>query len=183
MKIKTLLLISWMILGLAATSLAQKIGYVNVDLVLLYMPETKTMEQQLQTYRQKLGEKLQKKQEFAQLKLQEAQQKAQAGATEEELKPLSDELQKLQQEIQEEAAKADQELLGKRQELLAPITEKLGNAIKDIANSEGYDYVLNTVDGSGVSLVLHGPEGNDLTRTIMKKLGIQIPEAGSSGGN
>lgn len=181
MKMKNLFLLSIMVLGLTLTSVAQKIGYVNVDLVLLYMPETKTMEQQLQTYRQKLGEQLQKKQEYYQLKLQEGQQKAANGASEEDLKPLGDELQKLQAEIQEEATKADQQLLKKRQDLLSPITEKLGKAIKDVAAAEGYDYILNTVDGSGVSLVLHGPEGNDLTKTIMTKLGIQIPTAGSGG--
>jgi len=178
MKIRTLILTSIIFLGLAATAFAQKIGYANVDLILVYMPETKTMNQQLQTYQLKLREQLQKKQEYAQLKLQEAQEKQQNGATEEELKPLSEELQKLDQELQEEAAKADQKLGRKRQELLGPITEKLGKAIKDIANAEGYDYVLNTVDGSGVSLVLHGPEANDITQVVMKKLGIEIPTAG-----
>lgn len=182
MKLHTILLTPLLLLALATTSYAQKIGYANVDLILVYMPETKSMNQQLQTYQQKLGEQIQKKQEYAQLKLQEAQQKAQAGASEEELQPLSEELQKLDQDIQKAASDADQKLAKKRQELLEPITEKLGKAIKEVAESGGYDYVLNTVDGSGVSVVLHGPETNDITREVMEKLGIQVPAA-ASGGN
>ncbi|RMG21612.1 MAG: OmpH family outer membrane protein [Bacteroidetes bacterium] len=180
MKIKTFFLMCLVLVGLAGTSFAQKIGYANVDLILVYMPETKSMNQTLQTYQQKLGEQLQSKQQYAQSKLQEYQAKAQNGATEEELKPLQEELIRLDEEIKKAAADADQKLLKRRQELLQPITEKLGNAIKAVATEQGFDYVLNTVDGSGVSLVLHGPEGNDITETVMRKLGIQLPQ--NSGG-
>ena len=60
--------------------------------------------------------------------------------------------------------------------MLDPIIKKLQTEIKALSEAEGYDYVLNTVDGSGVSIILHGPEEHDLTKKLMTRLGIKIPD-------
>ena len=72
-----------------------------------------------------------------------------------------------------EAAEADQKLLKKRQELMKPILQRLDENLKYLADGEGYDYILNSVDGNGVTIVLRGPEEHDLTEKLMKKLGIE----------
>ena len=49
MRLKTILLTALMVLSLAGTAFAQqniKIGYANIEAILLYMPETKSMNQQ-----------------------------------------------------------------------------------------------------------------------------------------
>ena len=167
------LLITW---GAFTQVSAQKIGYCNIEFVLAQMPETQSMNQTLQTYSKKLSENLEAKNKFAQTKLQAYQAKVENGATEEELKPLMDELVKLDNELKETAADSERKLQTKRIELLGPIQEKLQKEIKALAEENEFTYILNTVDGSGVSLVLKAPEENDVTAKLMERLGIQLPE-------
>ena len=181
MKLKTILMTALMVLSLAGSAIAQqniKIGYANIEMILLYMPETKSMNQTLQTFRQKLGEDLQSRQQYAQTKLAEYQERMAAGgyATPEAQQAAEDALVKLDQEIQQKASESDQKLMAKRNDLMAPIVEKIQKQIKTLAGEENYTYILNTVDGSGVSIILHGPEEDDVTEKLMKRLGIQLPE-------
>ena len=179
MRLKIAILFIIAGLGLMSNLSAQKIGYANIELILAYMPESKTMQQTLATFEKKLGEKLQIKQQFYQTKGGEYLELSKTTQDEAKLKPLQDELIKLEQEIQKETSDAQNKLLAKRQDLLDPIIKKLQAEIKAVSETEGYDYVLNTVDGSGVSIILHGPEEHDLTKKIMDKLGIKIPTASS----
>jgi len=177
MKFKSLILAIMMVSGLSISAFSQvKIGYCNIEAILMRMPETQTMNTQLQTYRQKLSEELQTQQQYAQTKYQEYQEKVEAGASEEEVKPLQDELVKLDEEMRAKGQESEQKLLEKRNELLQPITDKIDKTIKQYADDNGYDYILNTVDGSGVSIILNAPEENNITRPIMELLGIQIEE-------
>ncbi|MFK7971357.1 MAG: OmpH family outer membrane protein [Bacteroidia bacterium] len=183
MKTKIILLSFVMLAGFAFRAQAQdKVAYANIQLILNYMPETKSMAQTIQTTKQMYEKKLEPRYKIYQQKRIELEEWAQANpnATQEQAQPKIDELQRLEKEIQQESAKAEQALAKKQQDLMEPITEKLQNAVKAIANEEGYTVVLNTQDGSGVSIVLYGPEDRDLTIKIMKKLGIKVPE-GSDG--
>ena len=92
--------------------------------------------------------------------------------------PKSAELEKLQKELQTESAQAERRLAEKQAELMTPITEKLEKAVKDVSEGAGYNVVLNRTDGSGVSIVLYGPPERNLTKQIMQKLGIKLPEGG-----
>lgn len=177
MKFKNVLILLLLISISTFANAQMKIGYVNIELVLAYLPETKTMNQELQTYQQKLGEKLSVKQQYAQTKVEEYQTIAQTDSpdAQAELKTLEQELIKLEEEIKKAASEADQNLMKKRQELLEPILKKMESNLKSLADEQSYDYILNTVDGNGVSIVLHGPEEHDLTQVLMKKLGIEIP--------
>ncbi len=178
MNIKSLIFTVLILVGVASTTSAQvKIGYCNIEAILVRMPETQTMNQQLQTFRQKLSEGLQTKEQYAQTKMQEYQEKAQAGATEDDLKPLQEELMGLDQELRDESQKSQQKLMEKRNELLSPITEKIDKAIKVYAEANGYTYILNTVDGSGVSIILNAPEEDNVTRPIMESLGIKVEDS------
>ena len=182
MKLKTLICGLLLIAGLMANSFAQdRIGYLNMELVLSYMPEAKTMAQSLQTYEQQLAKQLKIKQDYGQSKVNDYLQRRESGASESELKALEEEIRKLEQEIQKFAAEAEQKLMAKRQELLAPIMEKMKKAIDEIAERDGYDYILNSVDGSSVSVVLHGPETKDLTKSVLTELGIDIEVSENDG--
>ncbi|MEZ4686428.1 MAG: OmpH family outer membrane protein [Bacteroidia bacterium] len=176
----TTILTFLLIAGFAFGGFSQqtKIGYANVELILLYMPETQSMNQTLQTYQNQLGKKLQAKQEYAQTKLEEYQAFAQQTPppSEAELEPKQQELIKLDEEIQKETAQAEQKLAEKRQTLMEPIAQKLETGLKELAAEEGYDLILNTVDAGGVSIVLYGPPEHDLTKKMFAKLGIPVPE-------
>lgn len=163
---------------LGSSLMAQtKIGYVNLELVLAYMPETKTMEDKLKTRSESLAKGIQVKEAYFQQRYQEAQAMVEAGATEEQLQPISQDLQKLQGELQQDAAKADQQLAAERQQMLEPILGKLQSAIKSMASEGGYTYIFNS-NASGVSVMLHGPETDNLTKKLFTRLGIPIPGEG-----
>ncbi|MEZ4825282.1 MAG: OmpH family outer membrane protein [Bacteroidia bacterium] len=177
MRLKTIAIMLLAVIGLAGSISAQKIGYVNIELILVYMPETKTMNSTLQTYEKKLAEQLQVKQQYAQQKYAEYLQLEEEGKlTPTDKETREKELLKLDEEIQKQTATSQENLMKKRQDLLDPIITKMQDQLKALATAEGYDYILNTVDGSGVSIVLHGPQEHDLTQKLMTRLGIKIPE-------
>lgn len=167
-----------MLLCMSTSSFAQvKIGYTNIELILAYMPEAKTLETTLGTYQKKLAEKLKVKDDYAQAKLQEYMDLSEANRlspTDKEAREK--ELMKLDEEIKKLAEDAEFDLMTKRSELLAPVLEKLQNAINTVAKENGYTYVLNQTTSAGVSTILYGPEEDDLTKKIMTKLNIQIPD-------
>jgi outer membrane protein len=176
MKLKTnFLFIVALLLAMGSTS-AQKIGHANLELLLNYMPETKAMNQTLSTYESSLSKTLSAKQQLGQSKLTEYQSLEKTPQNEARLKQLETELTSLDQEIQKESRDAESKLMQKRQELLTPITQKIQDAIDALSKEEGYDYILNTVDSSGVSIILKGPEEHDLTRKLGTRLGIAFPE-------
>ena len=85
MKIKTALLIPFFALALVLTGMSQsKIGYTNIELVMAYMPESKSIEQQLQTYQKKLAEKLKVKDDYVKQKYQEHMEKKERGMSPEQ---------------------------------------------------------------------------------------------------
>lgn len=163
-------------LTFGGTSFAQqlKIGYADIQAVLVRMPETSTMNQQLQTYEQKLYEQLQVKQQYAQTKLQEYMELRDSGADQATLAPLEAELQKLDQDIAKASQDAEQKLMTRRQDLLEPIINKLQDNIDAVASEGGYDFIISKVDGTGSSMVLYGPEEHDVTLKLMAKLGISV---------
>ncbi len=155
-----------------------KIGYTNIELVLVYMPEAKQMERTLSTYQKKLAEKLRAKESYAKSKLAEyleKKEKNELSPSEEEAREK--ELIELDKEIQKESQDAEYDLLAKREELLAPILEKVQNAINKVAKEKGFTYILNQTTSSGVSTILFGPDENDITEALMKELGISIPSS------
>ena len=82
----------------------------------------------------------------------------------------------IEKELQAKQQESQQKLVERRQTLMEPIIEKMQTAIKGLAEEAGYDLILNAVDGNGVSIVLHGPEEDDVTKQLMTKLGVKLPE-------
>ena len=176
MKVRSLLFLFILILVSTNINAQLKIGYANIEVILAYMSETQAMNQSLQTFQKKLGDQLKVKEEYSQQKyIEYLELKERSQDDEATLKPLEEELLKLDKEIREFAADSEQKLMAKRQELLEPIVNKLNANLQSLAAEEGYDYILNTVDGSGVSIVLHGPEQHNLTEKLLNRLGIVIP--------
>lgn len=161
-----------------------KIGYANIDAVLALMPETQAMQQDLQTYEEKLVQDLQSRQTYLQTLYSEyqemvapfqngsvqptAEQTAEIEAKQQEIIGLEETLQAKQQESQNK-------LMQRRQQKMEPIISRIQEQIDAISSEEGYDYIFNAVDGSGVSIILHAPESDNLTLKILKRLGIEIP--------
>lgn len=161
-------------IAFAGNSVAQvKIGYTNVEVILSYMPEAKAIESQLQLFQSKLSEQLNVKETYYQDKIKTYQQTV-SKLTPEQKTALEKEIIALEDEIKKFAEEADYKLMAKREELLNPVVTKLQGAIDAVAKENGYTYILNGSNSSGVSMVLVGPESDDVTQKIAQKLGITI---------
>jgi Skp family chaperone for outer membrane proteins len=88
------------------------------------------------------------------------------------IRQLSD----LEQEIQTDIYLADEKLASMSAKKLEPITQKIIGAINSIYEREGYTYIFNSADGTGNSIVLRGPEADNLTFVILKELGVEVEE-------
>ena len=171
------LLLVLMAVGFFAAKAQTKIGYTNVELILVYMPETQAMEKQLKTMEEKLLEQLEIKQKYYQTKLAEFMQARESGNfTDEQLQIAAKELEKLQVEVQQGLEQAEQAIFKKRMQLLEPIQKKMQEKIDEVAKEKGYTYILNNAMGSGIPTILYGSEASDCTEEIAKKLGIETQE-------
>lgn len=159
-----------------STLQAQKIAYMDLEAAIAMMPETKTAEQTLQTFQQKLGQGLQATDQYLRSLISEYQELAAVeGTTEADLKPKEDKIRDLQAELQKKQSESQQQFANKQAEVMAPILEKLEKAMKDYANANGYTYVLNT-SSNGTSIILHGVDSDNITKVVLEKLGVKIPE-------
>lgn len=162
--------------GVNAQDKAFTVGYVNLEAVLAYMPEMRNVNTTLTTFQTKLEEDLQTRQNYLQTKYEEYMQLANSGATQESLKPLEAELQKLDEEVKRKAVEAEEKLMTKRQELMGPISDRIQAELKAMATEEGLDLVLNSVDGTGNSIVLFSATEKEMTEVLLKRLGVEVPK-------
>ncbi len=156
---------------------AQKIGYMDLEAAIALMPETAKANQDLQTYNQKLTQNLQSKDNYLRTLIAEYQELAGTeGITQEELKPKEDQIRNMQAELQQAQSQSQQNFQSKQAELMGPILGKLETAMKEYADANGYTYILNT-SSNGTSIILHGTETDNITKAVLTKLGVKIPEA------
>ena len=78
-------------------------------------------------------------------------------------------LQDLQSRIEKFREDAQAELQEKESDLLKPLSDRLKNAINEVAKENGYNYVFN----SGVGVLLYYDESDDILNLVKKKLGIK----------
>jgi len=157
----------------ATTAQAQaplKIGFTSVEYVLAQMPESKQIESDLKTYSSQLEAQLKSKTTEYQTKV-DTYQKGVSTMTPVVKADKEKELQQLGQSIQEFQQSAQQGLQQKQQTLLRPVLDKIQKTIDQVADENGYTYVLNSDSGSN-PILLHGPKEGDISDVILKKMGI-----------
>lgn len=172
---KKLLSLSFLLLlTLSSVQAQMKIGYTNAELVLLLMPEYKTVDQQIRTAQQKYQETINIKRQYLESKMQEYQEQMQGGTlSQEDVQKRQQDLLNLQKEIEDYIEDAETQMQKKRTELLEPLANKLKTAIEEMAKEKGYDYVINANLGGG-SILLHMPLEHDITIPLLKKLGVDV---------
>ena len=158
----------------AITAFGQmKIGYANLEYILVSMPEALQMNQELADYQKVLEEQIGAKQSYYQSLLEDYYKKEQEGYSESLLTSMRDQIVALEQEIQVDAANAENQLAAMSAQKLEPITQKIIDALNKVYEEEGYTYIFNSADGTGNSIVLKGPEADNLTFRILKELGVE----------
>ena len=74
----------------------------------------------------------------------------------------------MEQSIRQFQGGAQQDLAKKEEDLMKPIFDKAKAAINKVAKAQGFQYVLNSVEGSGVLVA----DGKDLLADVKKELGF-----------
>ena len=104
-----------------------------------------------------------------QAKYQSLQERQQSG----DISPiqLEQEAAKLKEEetkIAQFEQSSQEKIMTKSQELLAPIQDKINNAIKNVADEQGYDYIFD----ASMGMVLYAAPETDVSSAVKAKLGI-----------
>lgn len=146
---------------------AQEVAHIDSEQLLMAMPETKSMEDELKKVQQTYADEYNAQATALQAKLKkyDAEAPTQTDAKNEERRV---EVEELKNKIQKYAQTADQEIQKKRFDLLKPIVEKAQKAVSDVAAEKGIKYVLDSSPGKGLIVF----EGEDLLPAVKAKLGI-----------
>lgn len=147
-----------------------KVGHVNVDELIMSMPETRAAQTELEKFAKSLEEDLMAMQSELEGKINNfrAKEKEMTDLTRE---TKYKEIQELDQRIQEYRTRAQEALQQKEVELLTPVLDKAQQAIVEVGKAGGYAYVLDSSQSKGVVIYLDG--GHDLMKDVKTKLGIQ----------
>lgn len=174
-NMRNLLLALSIVLFTPALSSAQKIAFADVNAILSVMPENKKINEDLQIYATGLQKRLDDMKAQLDGIVKEFNGVLAKGDTAQAL-----ELQKKglegDKQVREASAQAEQQLAQKRGELLQPALQRIRGAMEKVAKAKGFEYVLNSVDGSGTSVVLWGPDNTDITRAVVDELGIKLEQ-------
>lgn len=172
-KIKTLV-VAFLLISFASFAQSSdqplKIGYTNVEYILLQLPESKQIESELKTHSTQLENQLKGKYNEYEAKLQ-AYEKGAATMDKTIREDKEKELMNLNNSIQEFQRSAQMSLQQKEKSLVDPVIAKIDKAIKDVAKENGYTYVISN------QALLAGPEDGDISPLVLKKLGVDPAKA------
>ncbi len=120
----------------------QKIGYINVDSVLIKLKDYPTQVKILEAFQKQLTAEFEVKNLEFETKYKEFQEKEKTY-TEEQKKTKIEELQNLDQELNKLRQEANQKIAQKEKELLVPLNEKILKAIEIVAKAKGYSHITD----------------------------------------
>ena len=183
MIIKRTLLVTSLI---ALFSIAQaqvkpfRLGYTNVDYLISLHPDSKKVDAELKAYRSQLDKEAEGlTREFREK--YESYEKGRSMMAEPVRVTKEKELMELQERIQDFQRNAEADLQRKQLELLDPVLKKIQDAINAVAKENGFTYILNSDAGYGTTpVLLHGPESDNVSDLVLKKLGITPPPPGTN---
>lgn len=156
-------------LVLSAQTDAPKYGHLNLGNLMAQLPQTKVAEDSLGVFMTQLSAKdsvMTKAFETAYLQLQKEYNEG--SLTPVMLQQRQAQLEKQRQEIQEFEAKAQKDIEARRAQLLQPIYSKVEEAIKAVAQENGYLMIFDISTGA----MLFAAETIDVMPLVKKKLGI-----------
>ena len=158
------------VLVMGATSLfAQKFGRINTQEIIMAMPETKTMQENMDTFAKELSDNIETMNVEFNTKLQDFQKNYNTFS--DAIKEVKEkELNDMQTRTREFQERAQQDYQKKQNELLAPIIDKAKSAIDKVAAAGGFLVVFGTSTGS----LAYFDEATltDVAPAVKKELGI-----------
>lgn len=171
---KKIFIVAFAIISFATSNncFAQKSGYVNLNDLLLLMPERKKAETDVQEYAKQLESQLKAMSTEYENKVADYQ-KQEALMTEPVKADKQKELADLEERIRNFQTTAQESLQKKQNELLEPMVKKAKKAIEDVAKENGYKQIFDVSQG----VVLYNDPADDIMALVKKKLNVGMPEA------
>lgn len=146
---------------------AQKAGHINLNDLLLLLPERKKAESDIQDFAKQLEGQMKTMRAEYENKVSEYQAK-EATMTDPVKLDKQKEIANLEERIQNFQSTAQESLQQKQNELLEPMIEKCKKAISDVAKENGYKVVMDSSQG----FLLYSDPTDDLMTLVKKKLGV-----------
>lgn len=160
----------------SASAQALKVGYTDHEVIIINMPEYRSIQERLQSDISGGQQELQQMYQDYQEKL-DRYQKQQPVLSDEMRQQREQELIQLQTTIQQAAANKEQELGQREAELMSPIFERVQGAIDKVASGRGLDLVLRTQVGQQpVILYVNEETIVDITMDVARELGLDVSE-------
>jgi outer membrane protein len=146
---------------------AVKFGYIDSNEILTLMPETDSLQKELQAYAEYLDQQMSTMAMEYQTKVTDYQ---------ENYNTMSDlirqtkekEITDLQARIQAFQASADQDLGAKQAELFNPLIDKVKDAISQVGKENSYTYIFDV----GAGAVVFYENGDNILPLVKRKLGL-----------
>lgn len=165
-----LFLIAAVLVFTSATAMAQKTGYIDVNLVLQVMPDAAKIDSLMQKF-----ESDSLNAEFAVLVKDYKYRDSILSSKDTLTMPPSVKAQH-QQTLQNDAYQiqnwqqiSQQYYQAKQNQLLEPVYKKIMTAIQNVAKEKGYTYVYDK------SVLVVGPQGDDLLPAVAARLNVKLP--------
>lgn len=144
-----------------------RVAYVDIEAVLSANPDYERaqseLEQQAEAWRQEISK------EYAKIEqLYRDYQAREVMLSDESKKQKQDEIvakENAVRDLQKKRFGPEGELFVKRQALVKPIQEKVYQAVKQLAETRNYDFIITAPDGS---TVLYAKPDKDLTQEVIK---------------
>lgn len=152
-----------------------KIGFVEPRAILERMPEMRAVEQRLQNFVERKRTELSERERDFQVQVENYQQRI--GVISDAAREQEEErLGQMQFELQQAQNQVRQEIQQRQAELMEPLLQQIQNAINEVAQQKGIDYVLNTTTSTNDVIILYVKEElrseYDITDDVMVNLGI-----------
>lgn len=167
-----------MFAAIAAPLSAQKLGYVDSDLILKKMPEYKSAQKQLDEYAARWQAQADSMQEEVDRLYKEYRAEV-VLLTPDVKRTREDNIVARENalfQFREQKFGQSGDLFKKREELIKPIQDKIFEAVEKVAKSEGLSFIF---DKAGGVMMLYADQKYDKTFEVMEELGIPndtVPE-------
>ncbi|MVN20917.1 OmpH family outer membrane protein [Mucilaginibacter arboris] len=145
-----------------------KIGHINFNQLIDQMPDTKTIQKQIQDYSKTFSDQLTAMQTELTTNAQ-AYDAKRASMTDAARTAKEAELQDQNKRLQDFNTKAQQQVNDKTNQLSKPLLDKARSAVQAVAKEKGYTYVFDTAQTE----LLVSPEADNLMAAVKAKLGLK----------
>lgn len=158
-----------MLFGVLFTQAQTKIAFINSASVMEQLPEAQDAQKQIDALAQQWQNDLNQMAADMQKKVDDYD-KRKLIMSDKRRAEVEKDLQDLDKKIvdfRNQKFGTNGEMFTKQNELMKPIQEKIFKAVKDVADEESYDYV---VDRSNSTMLLFANAKHDLTQKVLAKL-------------